>query len=133
MAQEALGKAVKQLKQETTLAKSAFTKQAKFLSRGAKHLTKSELQEEFKTLISEASNVSETNDEYRSGLLADIEADMAGGEEVELGKQEQADFEKTIQECEVRLEEVRKIVLFNLWSRYGKDEMGTAIQEPETA
>jgi len=43
MAEEAFGKAVKQLKQERTLAKSAFTRQANFLSRGAKNLTKSEL------------------------------------------------------------------------------------------
>jgi len=58
---------------------------------------------------------------------------MSDGEEAELDKQQQADFEKTIHECEVRLEEVKQIVLSNLWSRYGKDEMGTAIQEAETA
>lgn len=133
MAQEALGKAVKQLKQERTLAKSAFTKQANFLSSGVKYMTRSDLQEEFKKLLSEARNVSNTNEEYRAGLLADIEADMADGEEAELGKQQHADLEKTIHECEVRLEEVRKIVLSNLWSRYGEDEIETAIQEAETA
>ncbi|KAL1254330.1 hypothetical protein QQF64_016559 [Cirrhinus molitorella] len=45
----------------------------------------------------------------------------------------QADLEKTINDSEARLEEVRNIVLSNLWSRYGKDEMETAIQEAERA
>lgn len=92
-------------------------------------MTKSELQEEFKKLTSEAKKVGETNNEYRAGLLADIEADMASDEEAELGKQQQSDLEKTIHECEGRLEEVRNIVLSNLWLRYGKDEMEAAIQE----
>lgn len=100
---------------------------------------KNYLQEEFKKLLSEVRIVSNTNEEYRAGLLADFEVDMADGEEAELGKQQQADLEKTIHECKVRLEEVRKIVqscpkiLSNLWSRYGEDEIETAIQEAERA
>ncbi len=76
-------------------------------------MTKSELQEEFKKLTSEARKVGETNNEYR--------ADMASDEEAELGKQQQSDLEKTIHECEGRLEVVRNIVLSNLWLKYGKD------------
>lgn len=52
MAEEALGKGVKQLKHERTIAKSAFTKQANFLSWAAGNMTKSELQEAFKVLTS---------------------------------------------------------------------------------
>ena len=47
MVEDAFGKSVKQLKQERTLAKSAFTKLANFLSRGAKSMTEAELREEF--------------------------------------------------------------------------------------
>jgi len=64
MTKEALGKTEKELKQERTLAKRAFTKQEN--SRGAQHMTKSELGEEFKKLTSEVRKVSETNDEYRA-------------------------------------------------------------------
>ena len=83
-------------------------------------MTKSELQEEFKKLTSEARKVSETNDEYRAGLLADIEAETDEGEEVDLSKQ-QSELEKTFQECEVRLDEVRGMIQSNLWPRYRED------------
>lgn len=83
MALEMFGKTVKQLKQERTMAKSAFTKQANFLSRGARHMTEVELQEEFKKLTTEARDVSGTN-EYRAGILADMEDQ----DEVELDKQQ---------------------------------------------
>ena len=43
MVEEALGKSVKQLKQERTSAKSAFTKQANYLSKAADGLVKHEL------------------------------------------------------------------------------------------
>ena len=88
MAEQALGRTVKELKQRRTLAKRVFTKQANFLSRGAKHMTKRELQEEFKKLTPEARTVSETNDDYRAGLLADIEAEIDEDEEAELSKQQ---------------------------------------------
>lgn len=43
----------------------------------------------------------------------------------------QADLEKTMNDCDARLEEVRKTVQF--WSRYGEDEVRSAIQEAEAA
>lgn len=91
MAEEAFGKTVKQLKQERTLAKSAFTKLANFLSREAQSMTESELREEFKKLTSEARYVSGANDEYRAGLLADIEANTADGEEAKLDQQKRSE------------------------------------------
>lgn len=42
-------------------------------------------------------------------------------------------LEKTINECETRLDEVRKIVQTNLLSRYGQDELRAAIREAEGA
>lgn len=91
-------------------------------------MTETELREEFRKLSSEARNVSNANEEYRAGLLEDIEANTADGEETELDKQQE---EKTINDCETKLDEVRRIVQNNLWSRYGENLMKTAIQETE--
>lgn len=129
MAKETLGKTVKQLKQERTLAKTAFTKQANYLSRAADDMIKHELQEEFSKLSSLARNVSNANDEYEAGLLADNEAVTDEGEEVKLGKHQRDDLEKTMEECNVELDEVRKAVQSNLWRRYGENEVISAIQE----
>ncbi|GAA6082854.1 uncharacterized protein LOC124401004 [Tachysurus ichikawai] len=62
MAEEALGKTVKQLKRERTSVKSSFTKQANFLCREAHRLVESELREEFRRLSSEARKVFEMQD-----------------------------------------------------------------------
>lgn len=127
MAKETLGKTVKQLKQERTLAKSAFTKQANYLSKAADGMIKDELQEEFSKLSSLARYVSDSNDDYRAGLLA--EAGTEEGEEVKLDKHQQAELERTMEECDMRLGEIREAVQSNLWSRYGKEEVDFAIQE----
>lgn len=74
MAEEALGKTVQQLKQERTSAKSAFTRQAKYLSTSAGKLTRRELQEAFHKLSFLARQASDANEDYRTGLLADLEA-----------------------------------------------------------
>ncbi|GAA6100468.1 uncharacterized protein LOC106583987 [Tachysurus ichikawai] len=94
-------------------------------------MTKSELKEEFKKLTSEARKVSETNDEYRTGLLADIEAESDKGEGADLNEQQQTELEKTFQEHEARLD-VRNIIQFNLWLRYGEYEVQSAIKEAKT-
>lgn len=129
MAKEILGKTVKQLKQERTLTKAAFTKQANYLSRSADSIIKRDLQEEFSKLNSLARHVSDVNDDYRAGLLADIEDEIDEGEEVKLEKHLQDDLEKTMAECDAKLDEVRKTVQSNLWQRYGVDEVTSAIQE----
>ena len=82
MAKETFGKTVKQLKQERTLAKSAFTRQANYLSKAAAGMIKHELQEEFSKLSSLARSVGDSNDDYAAGLLA--EAGTKGDEEVKL-------------------------------------------------
>lgn len=97
MAEEALGKTVKLLR---TLAKSPFTKLANYLSTGARSMVEDELREEFRKLPLEARRVSEGNDGYRIGLLADIEANIADGYEAVLSKQQEPDLEKTINECQ---------------------------------
>lgn len=131
MAKETLGKTVKQLKQERTLAKSAFTKQANYLSKAAAGMIKHELQEEFSKLSSLARNVSDANEDYAAGLLA--EAGTKEEEKVKLDKHQQADLESTIEECNMKLEDIHEAVQFNLWSRYGKEEVDFAIQEAEKA
>ena len=130
MAEEATGKTVKQLMQERTVAKCAFTKHGNFLSRAAGNMTRSELQEEFKKLMSHARSVSESNDDYNTGLLADLGVEE---KEAKLDLQQQIDLQKTIEDGDARLEEVRYIVQSNLWSRYGEEELKYAIKEAEEA
>ncbi|XP_049321149.1 uncharacterized protein LOC111193301 [Astyanax mexicanus] len=133
MAEELFGKTVDELKRWRTVAKSALTKQANFLSRGGHNLTESELREEFKKLDDAARKVWETNDDYRAGLLAEKEAKAEFGEQVTLEEQIENDIENTVQECKSRLDEGRKIVQTYLWSKYGEAQLLTAIQEAEKA
>lgn len=82
MVKETLKKTVKQLKQERTLAKTAFTKQANYLSRAANSMIEHKLQVKFSKLSSLARHVSDENEEYTADLLADNEAVTDEGEEV---------------------------------------------------
>jgi len=91
-------------------------------------MVKNELQEEFKKLTCEARKLYESNDDYKAGLLADLEAE---DEETELDKQQEADLEKTVNDCHSKLDEVRELVRSKLWSSYGQDELETAIWEAE--
>ncbi|KAG7470251.1 hypothetical protein JOB18_004401 [Solea senegalensis] len=133
MAEEAFGKTVKQLKQERTSANGAFTKQANYLSKAADGLVKHELQEEFNKPSSLARCVSDANEDYRAGLLADTEAGTEKGEEVKLDMHQQAELEKTIGECDARLGDIREAVQSNLWPRYGEEELYSAIEKAEEA
>lgn len=133
MALEAFGKTVDQLKKERTTAKIKFTKQANFLSKEADSMIKSELKEEFKEFSADARRVLEANDDYRTGLLADMEANAEEGVEMELDKQQEADLRKTVKDCEMRADKVGQIVQTNLWTRYGEDKMSTAVWEAEKA
>lgn len=65
-------------------------------------MTRSELHEEFKKLTCEARKLCEANDDYKTGLLVDLEAE---GKEAELDKQQEADLEKTIKDCQSRLDD----------------------------
>ena len=68
MAEETLGKTVKQLKQNWISAKSTFTKQANYLSKTVGSMTKHVLQEKFYKLSSLARHVSYANENYRTGF-----------------------------------------------------------------
>ena len=46
---------------------------------------------------------------------------------------QQAELEKTIEECDARLRDIREAVQSNLWPRYGKEEVHSAIEEAEKA
>lgn len=117
MAEEALGKTVKQLKQERTSAKAAFSRQADYLSHALGSMAKLELQEEFSKLGSLARQVSHANEDYRTGLPADLEAEIA----------------KTAAECERRLDEVQKAAQEEMWARYGETKIGSRFTEAEAA
>ncbi|KAL1249502.1 hypothetical protein QQF64_020507 [Cirrhinus molitorella] len=133
MAEEALGKTVEQLKKERTSAKSSFTKQANFLRREAHRLIESELKDEFSKLSSEVRKVFETNDDYKAGLLAEIEAKVEDGAEALLSVQQEADFKKAAEDCNTRFDKVSELVQDNLWKRYGQDEVLAAVFTAEKA
>ncbi|XP_048836046.1 uncharacterized protein LOC125711305 [Brienomyrus brachyistius] len=130
MAEEVLGKTVKLLKQERTIAKSSFTKLANFISRGANTMLRAELKEEFGKLSDRFRSVLDSNEDYRIGLEADVKA---ADNEAELDKQQETDIKTTIKDAEIKMEEVRDIVQTNMWGRYGKNELRTSILEAEEA
>ncbi|KAK5920106.1 hypothetical protein CgunFtcFv8_023946 [Champsocephalus gunnari] len=132
MAEEILGKTVKELKKARTNAKSNFTRQANYLNREAGRMVEAELREEFTKLKEGLRKVLEANDDCMAGLQADAQK-AEGKEEEVLAKREEADGERTAEEAEARMEEVRGLFQDNLWSRYGQYELITAIEEAEEA
>ncbi|XP_054861306.1 uncharacterized protein LOC129347620 [Amphiprion ocellaris] len=130
MAEDVLGKSVKELKKERTTAKSSFTRQANFISRGASSMLQVELKEEFTKLSDCFRKMLNANDDYRIGLEADIKTE---NEEADLDEQQEADIDRSVKEGETKLAEIRDIVQTNLWSRYGKSELDVAILEAEKA
>lgn len=79
MAEDVLGKSVQQLKKERTTAKSSFTRQANFISRGASSMLQVELKEEFAKLSDCFRKMLDANDDYRIGLEADMTEDEEPG------------------------------------------------------
>ena len=130
MEEEPTGKSIKQLKQERTSAKTAFTKQANYLSRVTGYLMKSELQAEYRKLCSLSREVNDANDEYELGLLAEVDEEEG---EAKLHPNQESDLSKTTEDCRNRLEEVRTSVQYSLWQRYAKGELTFAIEEAESA
>ncbi|KAG7486439.1 hypothetical protein JOB18_031601 [Solea senegalensis] len=118
MAEEILGKSVQQLKKERTIAKSSFTRQANFISRGASSMLQVELKEEFIKLSDCFRKMLDAKEDYRIGLEADIKTE---------------DIDKSVKEGEAKLKEIRDIVQTNLWSKYGGSELPVAILEAEKA
>ena len=88
MAEETLGKTVKQLGENRSSAKSAFTKQANYLSKAVGSMAKPALERQFSKLRSLARQVSDANEDYSTGLQAHLEAET--------------------EECDRRLDEVQK-------------------------
>lgn len=128
-----MAETVQQLKQDKTSAKSAFTKQANYLSKYMSSMMKQELQEEFSKLKSLARRVDDANEDYRAGLLADFGAEEEAREDVKLDPRQPADLGKTEAECGERLDEVRNAVQDALWAQYGEVELGARFREAEAA
>ncbi|KAK2905980.1 hypothetical protein Q8A73_009923 [Channa argus] len=133
MAEETYGRTLDQLKRERTTAKSCFTRQANYLIRKARYMTKSDLKEEFAKLSVATKRVMEANDEYRTGLLVDMESKSDGSTEVQLDDQLEFRFEKVTIECELRFDEAKKSVQVHLWANYGLAEMTAAFEEAQRA
>ncbi|KAK3563890.1 hypothetical protein QTP86_004834 [Hemibagrus guttatus] len=68
-----------------------------------------------------------------AGLLAEIEAHQEEGTEVLLSAQQEADLKKTVEECDMRFEEVKELVETNLWKRYGQTEVLATVSAAEKA
>lgn len=133
MAEDALGKSVDQLKKERTVARGSFTKQANFLKRSAADMSELELKSEFAILSVNARRVFETNDDYRAGLEAELQATEKDGEEAELDKDKESNLESVANECSQKFNELKSIVQTNLWTRYGRDALQAAFDEAEKA
>lgn len=101
MAEEVLGKTVKQLKKERITAKISVTKQANLITRGASSMLEAELKEEFTKLSDCFRRFLEANEDYKTGLLADIK------EEAVLEEKQVGDIERTAKKTETKFEEVR--------------------------
>jgi len=104
MAEEILGKTVKELKKARTTAKSNFTRQANYLNKEASSMVEVELREEFTKLKESLRSVFEANYDYMAGLQADAQRAGAKEEEEALAKQEEGDIERTAAEAEARRE-----------------------------
>ncbi|XP_073732568.1 uncharacterized protein [Misgurnus anguillicaudatus] len=132
MAVEAHGKTLEQLKKDRTVAKISFTKQANYLCRKASDLTESELREEFIKLSADSRKVIEANDDYKTGLEAEL-VGIKDGEDAELSVEQDTSLKKYASECEQRFSDVKQIVQTSLWSRYGSDTLEAAFDEAEKA
>lgn len=132
MAAEALGKTLDQLKKYRMVAKTSLTKQANYLSRKAGYLTELELRQEFAKLSADSRKVIEANDDYRTGLEAELAAKEDGKDDV-LSLEQDADLSKYGSECEQKFNDVKQIVQTNLWSRYGSEMLEAAFEEAEKA
>ncbi|XP_031434591.1 uncharacterized protein LOC116223147 [Clupea harengus] len=132
MAAEALGNTLDQLKKYRMVAKTSLTKQANYLSRKAGYLTELELRQEFAKLSADSRKVIEANDDYRTGLEAELAAKEDGKDGV-LSLEQDADLSKYGSECEQKFNDVKQIVQTNLWSRYGSEMLEAAFEEAEKA
>lgn len=80
-----------------------------------------------------ARQVSDANEDYWASLLADLETEADEGEDVKLDQREQAELEKTVAECERRLDEVQVAVQHRMWAQYVEAGIRTKFLEAEAA
>ena len=76
--------------------------------------------EEFHRLSDCFRAVLNSNEELRIGLKAE-------DDEAELSEQQKEDLENSVKEVETKLAETKDIVQKNLWSKYGRNELGRSI------
>ncbi|XP_077469580.1 uncharacterized protein LOC144084739 [Stigmatopora argus] len=131
MVEEATGRTIELLRLERAKAERAFINQATYLGKEARKLEKSKLLKEYDLPYAHAQEVNCTNGNYELGLLAELGGDEED-REVILEKQQLVKIEKTKEDCETKLTEVRGTVQSNLWDRYGRVELSVAIEEAES-
>ncbi len=58
------------------------------------------------------------NEDYKAGLLAEIEANQEDGEEALLSAQQEADFKKAVENCNAKFDEVSEIRIISWKDTY---------------
>lgn len=123
-------KTVERLKNEQTSAKRSFTRLANSIIRTHDSISEDQLLDSFSKITIEGEKVMEANDGVLAGVLAEEEAKLKKGDEVNLTKQQQADLSKTQIECDLKLKEVGELIGETLWKKFG-DELCTAVELAE--
>jgi len=70
----------------------------------------------------------EANDNMEAGFIADWEEELDTEEECVLTGQQIANLEKTTNECELKLKEVKDLIQKALWSNFGDAELSIALK-----
>ncbi|XP_070403557.1 uncharacterized protein [Nothobranchius furzeri] len=124
-----LEKSLEQLKADRTTAKRSFTRRVNSVLRSYKDMTEEMLKDTFDKLTSEAENVMAANEDLEAALLLELE--LATVKEESLTQQQQDDLEKTANECQKKLNEVKSLIQSTLWENFGIIEVSTAVKAAE--
>ncbi|KAM9744612.1 uncharacterized protein ACNS7B_011761 [Menidia menidia] len=117
-------KFVEQLKMERTTAKRSLTRLVNNITRRHEDMTEEELKDSFNKLNIEAEKVMSAND--------DLEASLSAEAESKLTEQQKSDLERTANECQARVREVKCLIQETLWRTFGRAEVLIALQVAES-
>ncbi|XP_054904067.1 uncharacterized protein LOC129371490 [Poeciliopsis prolifica] len=131
MADSADGKSVVQAKMERTTAKRLLTRLINNITRTHEDMTEEELKDSFHKLNIEAGKVMTANDDLEASLIAELESNFGEDDGVTLTEQQKSDLEKTANECEEKVREVKGLIQETLWRTFGKTELLVALQVAE--
>ncbi|XP_032434156.1 uncharacterized protein LOC116729604 [Xiphophorus hellerii] len=132
MAEPADEKSVEQLKMERTTAKRLLTRLINNITRTHEDMTEEELKDNFNKLNIEAGKVMAANDDLEASLIAEVESKLGEDGDAALTEQQKSDLEKTANECEAKVREIKSLIQETLWRTFGKTELLIALQVAES-